>query len=54
MTLLRIGSWCRAMSRNWGRVLRSRLAGNEFVLVKASRGVQLERVIPFLANENEV
>ncbi len=36
-----------------GRVLRSRLEGNEFVLVKASRGVQLERVIPFLTKENE-
>ncbi len=31
-----------------GSVLRDRLAGNEFVLVKASRGVGLERVIPLL------
>ena len=36
-----------------GKVLRSRLEGNEVVLVKASRGVQLERVIPFLTKENE-
>ncbi|MCZ6858216.1 MAG: UDP-N-acetylmuramoyl-tripeptide--D-alanyl-D-alanine ligase [Gemmatimonadetes bacterium] len=37
-----------------GSVLRSRLEGNEFVLVKASRGVRLERVIPLLTKENEV
>ena len=35
-----------------GSVLRSRLAGNEFVLVKASRGVGLERVIPLLTGGN--
>lgn len=33
-------------------VLRGRLAGNEFVLVKASRGVGLERVIPLLTGGN--
>ena len=37
-----------------GSVLRSKLKGNEFVLVKASRGVGLERVIPLLTRENEV
>ena len=36
-----------------GSVLRDRLAGNEFVLVKASRGVGLERVIPLLTGGNE-
>ncbi len=35
-----------------GSVLRGRLAGNEFVLVKASRGVGLERVIPLLTGGN--
>ncbi len=35
-----------------GSVLRDRLAGNEFVLVKASRGVGLERVIPLLTGGN--
>ena len=37
-----------------GSVLRSRLEGNEFVLVKASRGVRLERIIPLITKENEV
>lgn len=36
-----------------GRTLRNRIDGNEFVLVKASRGVQLERLIPFLTREDE-
>ena len=35
-----------------GSVLRGRLTGNEFVLVKASRGVGLERVIPLLTGGN--
>ena len=35
-----------------GSVLRGRLAGNEFVLVKASRGVGLERVITLLTGGN--
>jgi UDP-N-acetylmuramoyl-tripeptide--D-alanyl-D-alanine ligase len=34
-----------------GRALRERLSGNEFVLLKASRGVRLERAIPFLTRE---
>lgn len=36
-----------------GSVLRGRLAGSEFVLVKASRGVGLERVIPLLTGGNQ-
>jgi UDP-N-acetylmuramoyl-tripeptide--D-alanyl-D-alanine ligase len=37
-----------------GRTLRDRIDGNELVLVKASRGVRLERLIPFLTREDEV
>lgn len=36
-----------------GRALRERLHGDEFVLVKASRGVRLERLIPLLTDEDE-
>jgi UDP-N-acetylmuramyl pentapeptide synthase len=31
-----------------GRLLAPRLRGNELVVLKASRGVALERLIPFL------
>jgi UDP-N-acetylmuramyl pentapeptide synthase len=34
-----------------GERLAARLRGNEFVLLKASRGVRLERAIPFLLPE---
>ena len=37
-----------------GSVLRDRLDGDELVLVKASRGMRLERLIPLLTRENEV
>jgi len=36
-----------------GSVLRDRLDGDELVLVKASRGMRLERLIPLLMRENE-
>ena len=36
-----------------GRAVRDRLQGNELVLLKASRGVRLERVIPLLVGEGE-
>jgi UDP-N-acetylmuramoyl-tripeptide--D-alanyl-D-alanine ligase len=32
-----------------GPALRERLAGDEVVVLKASRGVALERILPFLA-----
>ncbi len=37
-----------------GSVLRDRLDGDELVLVKASRGMRLERLIPLLRREDEV
>jgi len=36
-----------------GRRLRNRLAGNELVLLKASRGMRLERVIPHLTADGD-
>ena len=36
-----------------GRGIRARLRGNECVLLKASRGVGLERAIPFLTADRE-
>jgi UDP-N-acetylmuramoyl-tripeptide--D-alanyl-D-alanine ligase len=36
-----------------GQAIRSRLNGNEFILLKASRGVGLERAIPFLLSDDE-
>lgn len=35
-----------------GHAVRERLRGDELVLLKASRGVRLERIIPVLAGEN--
>ena len=34
-----------------GRAVRDRLQGDELVLLKASRGVRLERIIPVIASE---
>ncbi len=34
-----------------GRAMRARLQGHELVLLKASRGVRLERIIPLIASE---
>lgn len=36
-----------------GKLLASRLDGREFVLLKGSRGVRMERVIPFLISNSE-
>jgi len=36
-----------------GKLLGARLKGDEFVLMKASRGVQLERAIPFLMPDGD-
>jgi UDP-N-acetylmuramyl pentapeptide synthase len=36
-----------------GKLLGPRLKGDEFVLMKASRGVQLERAIPFLMPDGD-
>lgn len=36
-----------------GEALKARLRGNEFILLKASRGVGLERAIPFLLSNGE-
>lgn len=36
-----------------GEALKARLRGNEFILLKASRGVGLERAIPFLLSDGE-
>jgi UDP-N-acetylmuramoyl-tripeptide--D-alanyl-D-alanine ligase len=36
-----------------GRAVAPRLAGNELILLKASRGMQLEKAIPHLTGERE-
>ncbi|NIN11397.1 MAG: UDP-N-acetylmuramoyl-tripeptide--D-alanyl-D-alanine ligase [Gemmatimonadales bacterium] len=37
-----------------GELLAPRLGGNEFVLIKASRGVRLERAIPYILPDSDV